>query len=1170
MAVADARPPVDPTAAGGSRRPAADPPGSPVPWPASWRASRPGTTAFVVSAIGVAALMARLVVDPSRPGSTPVQTDSFEYLRIALIGPSSLPEFWFGRRPVLYPALLWILGGNTTHAVVVQTLLFLLAVLALMTTLVRISSHRSVGAAGAAAVAVIAVGPSYLGPQLTIYPESLSVTLAVAATAAWLRLVTWPSRRRATWAAGSTAAWVLVSDTHAAVALTVLVVGATVLAISAAGRRRFGDGPCGARPRGVARSGPSPVRPMLAPVLAIVAAVALFGLFSQQVAEPDRHGVRSVSGRDLLDAPRWMGDLQRSWDHDRDGERRTPAVQLVDSRLPDLPGSGLLRRAPLPALAAAAVGLVVLLGAASAGRAAARRQTVLIAGLLLSALVDLSLAAAGPGAAIERWRSTVSGRLRLDLAVVVAITLLVDRLLRRRSAPGPGAIQSGLPEAVPPRRWSPGTAGVWGSTAAVTGLLSAALFRNETNAEDWDPQYMLDIVERTRRFGGSWYVNGIHNKGPLEPALYHAARSVSTFDTVWFVIAALAVLTAVASGWLVAEVVRTVLPSRRVALAAAIATFVHFSLTGADYSGKLYSRNITAALLSLAAAVVVTGRLSRPAHPSPWRDARWPAATGALLGLSVQTVSTSALSAGVIGLGALVAVRGWGPGPGPGPATARRRRRLIAATAVAAFLTAPLWYLLRGLFGIWWQSWWVYGQYMTEATGQSLRRQLARGWHDQWTYYGNRPVASLAMGGFLMLTVAFWPSMTACERFVHLLVPAWFLAATLEIVLTQRNSTHYYVVSAVPAALGTALGATRVLKALGQAGARPHAAPWLPTVVAVSSVVLSGTAPAAEGWRAGAAFQGPTAKTRERLDSQDGRTRSIQAVADLVSVDDDPILIWTNEPWPYLALRRTAATRFIWKSFLMGEIYLGRTSTEYVLRGSWDWFAQDLDRSRPVIAMDSLETPFAEGTPAAAVIDRGFRTAFTTTTSRVWLARDTADAVLGGRVPAPLAPSPRHAAGWTASGARASYRVTASTAPGEDVVSLGAGTCRVIEGVLDRLPDGSVGRIVFRFEATPDQSGPLRRGRTRLALEGPDAVAGDDGAGFLRLPSTAPDLPGGTPFRLVVGRRSAALVVNGAIRAAVALPDRLAEVTVEPRADSVGLRDLRSGPWSLPGSRVCP
>jgi hypothetical protein len=128
----------------------------------------------------------------------------------------------------------------------------------------------------------------------------------------------------------------------------------------------------------------------------------------------------------------------------------------------------------------------------------------------------------------------------------------------------------------------------------------------------------------------------------------------------------------------------------------------------------------------------------------------------------------------------------------------------------------------------------------------------------------------------------------------------------------------------------------------------------------------------------------------------------------------------------------------------------------------------------------------------------------------------------------------------------------------------------VIEGVLDRLPDGSAGRIVFRFEATPDQSGPLRRGRTRLALEGPDAVAGDDGAGFLRLPSTAPDLPGGTPFRLVVGRRSAALVVNGAIRAAVALPDRLAEVTVEPRADSVGLRDLRSGPWSLPGSRVCP
>lgn len=1119
--------------------------------------------------------MARLVVDPSRPGSAPVQDDSFEFLRIALIGPSSLPEFWFGRRPVLYPAFLWVLGGDTAHAVVVQTLLFLLAVLALMTTLVRICSRRGVGAAGAVAAAVIAVGPSYLGPQLTILPESLSVTLTVAATAAWLRLVTWPSRRRAAWAAGSTAAWVLVSDAHTTIALACLVVGAVVMAGSATRRRRFGgrtsdDRPSDDRPSGSGKPGPSPLRPMLAPVVVIVAAVALFGLVSQQIAGPDRHGVRDVIGLDLLDAPRWMGDIQRLWDLDRDGGHRSPAARLVASRLPDVPGSGLLRRASLAALAAVAGGLVVLLGVASANRPAARRRAVLIAGLLLSALVDLSLAAPGRATTIAPWRSTESGRLGLDLAVVVAITLLVDRLLRRRSASGRAGIQAGPPEADPPPRWSPGTAGVWGATAAVTGLLAAALFRNESNAEDWDPQYMLDIVERTRRFGGSWYVNGIHNKGPLEPALYHAARLVSTFDTVWFAIAALAAMTAVASGWLVAEAVRTVLPNRRVALAAAIATFVHFSLTGADYSGKLYSRNITAALLSLAAAVVVTGRLSRPVHPSPWRDARWPVATGALLGLSVQTVSTSALSVGVIGLGALVAVRGWGPGPGPHPATARLRRRLIAATAVAAFLSAPLWYLVRGLFGIWWQSWWVYGQYMTEATEQSLRRQLARGWHDQWTYYGNRPVASIAMGGFLLLTAAFWPSMTTRERFVHLLVPAWFLAATLEIVLTQRNSTHYYVASAVPAALGVALAAARVLKALGHAGARPYGASWLPAGVAVASVVLSGTAPAAEGWRAGAAFQGPAAMARKRLESQDGHTQSIQAVADLVSVDDDPILIWTNDPWPYLTLRRTAATRFIWKSFLMGEIYLGRTSPDYVLRGSWDWFAQDLARSRPVVAMDSWETPFAQGTPAAAVIDRDFRPAFTTTTSRVWLARNAADAVLAGGAPAPFAPSPRHATGWTTSGSRAAYRIAAATTPGDDVVSLGTGTCRVIEGVLDRLPDGSAGRIVFRFEAAQDPSGPPLGDRTRLALEGPDAVAGDDGAAYLRLPSTAPDLPGGTPFRVVVGRRSAALVVDGAIRAAVALPERFAEVTVEPRADSVGLRNLRRGPWRLPGSRVCP
>ena len=80
----------------------------------------------------------------------------------------------------------------------------------------------------------------------------------------------------------------------------------------------------------------------------------------------------------------------------------------------------------------------------------------------------------------------------------------------------------------------------WGvaiSSAMLVIVAAISLFWMEARGADFDPQYMRTVVERTIRFGGTYYENSIHNKGPLEPFVFEIARRVGGFDGFWFVIA---------------------------------------------------------------------------------------------------------------------------------------------------------------------------------------------------------------------------------------------------------------------------------------------------------------------------------------------------------------------------------------------------------------------------------------------------------------------------------------------------------------------------------------------------------------------------------------------------------------------------------------------------------
>lgn len=61
---------------------------------------------------------------------------------------------------------------------------------------------------------------------------------------------------------------------------------------------------------------------------------------------------------------------------------------------------------------------------------------------------------------------------------------------------------------------------------------------------------------------------------------------------------------------------------------------------------------------------------------------------------------------------------------------------------------------------------------------------------------------------------------------------------------------------------------------------------------------------------------------------------------------------------------------------MIGEVYLGRTSPEYVLDRTWEWFEQDIDESRPAVFARPQVTDLVPATPLSALVAEEFSTVF--------------------------------------------------------------------------------------------------------------------------------------------------------------------------------------------------
>jgi hypothetical protein len=308
-----------------------------------------------------------------------------------------------------------------------------------------------------------------------------------------------------------------------------------------------------------------------------------------------------------------------------------------------------------------------------------------------------------------------------------------------------------------------------------------------------------------------------------------------------------------------------------------------------------------------------------------------------------------------------------------------------------------------------------------------------------------------------------------------------------------------------------------------------------PLVAVLGAVYLFGGKSFSDALKRTSRFTSTTAEAEQAANGQAPAIRSVRGVLDLVSRDNDAVLMWTNEASRYLDVHRVAAGRFIWKSFLMGEVYLGNSGPQYVVPHTWQWFRDDIRQSKPVAFVRTGEYP-AAATPFAKLVATGFRPVFQGQQT-VYLRNEVADRIVDRSATAPWHPvsAPSSTTGWTASDGSATYRGGAQ-ARQSDSLGLAAQGCFRLDGRVSA--ENALPAIDFRFAPlTGKPITDLKVEPVHLRIAGTKASSASDATEY---ESAASGLDtsgrGYDEFSLVVGRRAAVLVVNGQIRAALRLP----------------------------------
>src|SRR6476660_942066 len=141
----------------------------------------------------------------------------------------------------------------------------------------------------------------------------------------------------------------------------------------------------------------------------------------------------------------------------------------------------------------------------------------------------------------------------------------------------------------------------------VVGIV-VAIPGNWLRVQNVDPQFSMVLVQRTIRFGGTFFDNALQDHGPIEPFLYDVAARVGGRNGAWYVISAMVTLVSLVLAYVAARTARFTGATREIAIAVAAVVFVHFTISRSNYAGVLYIRNMTTVLLAIAWLVLIEDR----------------------------------------------------------------------------------------------------------------------------------------------------------------------------------------------------------------------------------------------------------------------------------------------------------------------------------------------------------------------------------------------------------------------------------------------------------------------------------------------------------------------------------------------------------------------------------
>ncbi|MEI7506496.1 MAG: hypothetical protein WCK23_06705, partial [Actinomycetes bacterium] len=601
--------------------------------------------------------------------------DSASYLKVAKLGPFS-PSFWFTERPVGVPLMLWLSAFNSRAFVLIQTTLFAVSVAFLCHTILRIMKVRPLAWLTCAAIAAVAIQPKFGVWNLEVLSESLGMSLSIIALTCWLRASQAFTAARIWTATLATVAWMLIRDSHG-IPVMVLAIGLAVIAW------RIGD---------------KDIRSTLLKCLGVMLLAFSYISVSQAVSNRNQYPLMNNVGLRILPDQEMTNNFvdrgmptnetllgrsgHNTWD---DGEVFLQSADLaefrnwvnssgqtdqlvslaidapfwIDVMQKELPVSlaydfhdydrfQTLQRLPAKTLGfespSTTNGLLLWLITAIASILALfyfpkTRKLAVFSTISLSAFL-IEMYASIAGDAVEVQRHLIGPFLRIFLIVILATALAVEMIYLSFKNQKTSVVVEAISDK-PQTRFGAAFAQ---SALAIIGL--GALISIEHRSQDFDPQYTKTIIERAAKFGGTYYQNGIHNKGPLETALYDSVRLFTSHDSYWFGIAfyilAISALLSVA----VASVARISGASKTISLSAAVLVFLHFTISSSDYAGVIYSRNMTTC-----AVAVVFALIWWPRAWSSQRRSRWTyVASFIVLGLAVQTLLTTVFAAIVLGI----------------------------------------------------------------------------------------------------------------------------------------------------------------------------------------------------------------------------------------------------------------------------------------------------------------------------------------------------------------------------------------------------------------------------------------------------------------------------------------------------------------------------------------